>query len=99
MLAQQRCRRTTMFDRGSIAEIALAAALAMPSLAQANDESKSPDWSGQWLRNYGGNPRYDPSKPIRKQEAPLKPEYQVRFEASMRDQDVGGHGLDTAYSC
>jgi hypothetical protein len=88
-----------MFDRGSIAAIALAAALAMPSLAQANDESKYPDWSGQWLRNYGGNPRYDPSKPIRKQEAPLKPEYQVRFEASMRDQDVGGHGLDTAYSC
>jgi hypothetical protein len=39
------------------------------------------------------------TKPIRKQEAPLKPEYQARFEASMRDQDLGGMGLDMAYSC
>jgi hypothetical protein len=67
--------------------------------AQAHDESKYPDWSGQWLRNYGGLPRYDPSKPLRKQEAPLKPEYQARFEVSMADQDAGGHGLDTAYTC
>ena len=35
----------------------------------------------------------------RQQEAPLKPEYQARFEQSMKDQDVGGHGLDRAYTC
>ena len=35
-------------------------------------------------------PRYDPSKPIRAQQAPLKPEYRARHEASMRDQDAGG---------
>src|SRR5438552_15351764 len=89
-----------MLERNSIAAIALATAL-IGSLAgaQAHDESKFPDWSGQWLRNYGGNPRYDQSKPIRKQEAPLKPEYQARFEVSMKDQDAGGHGLDTGYSC
>jgi hypothetical protein len=89
-----------MFERNSIAAIALATALIAPLAgAQAHDESKFPDWSGQWLRTYGGNPRYDPSKPIRKQEAPLKPEYQARFEASMKAQDLGGHGLDTAYTC
>ena len=38
-------------------------------------------------------------KPLRKQEAPLKPEYQARFEASMKDQDRRRHGLDLAYSC
>jgi len=88
-----------MLGRGFIAGGAMVA-LAMSVVgAQAHDESKYPDWSGQWLRNYGGLPRYDPSKPLRKQEAPLKPEYQVRFEASMADQDAGGHGLDTAYTC
>src|SRR5437870_4330632 len=88
-----------MLNRGSIAAIALMTVLALPPGAQAHDESKFPDWSGQWIRNYGGNPRYDSSKPIRKQEAPLKPEYQARFEASMKAQDLGGHGLDTAYTC
>jgi hypothetical protein len=58
-----------------------------------------PDWSGQWARTYGGNRRCDQSKPIHKQEAPLKPEYQARFEASIADQDTGGHGLDRGYTC
>ena len=65
----------------------------------AQEPSKLPDWSGQWTRTYGGNPRYDPTKPIRKQEAPLTPEYQALFEASIKDQDLGGHGLDPGYSC
>jgi hypothetical protein len=47
----------------------------------------------------GDVPRYDPTKPIRKQEAPLKPEYYARFLASIKDQDEGGQGLDMAYSC
>jgi hypothetical protein len=88
-----------MLDRGLLAAIALMVMVALPPVARAHDESKFPDWSGQWLRNYGGNPRYDPSKPIRQQGAPLKPEYQARFEASMKAQDAGGHGLDTAYTC
>ncbi len=66
----------------------------------AAEEPKFPDWSGQWTRvPDGGPPRYDTSKPIRKQQAPLKPAYQARFEQSMKDQDAGGNGLDTAYSC
>jgi hypothetical protein len=68
--------------------------------APAQDKTKFPDWSGQWSRvPDGGVPRYDPSKPIRRQEALLKPEYQARHEASMRDQDAGGFGLDTNYAC
>jgi hypothetical protein len=89
-----------VLDRGLIGAFALAAALGLAcDAAPAHDESQLPDWSGQWFRTYGGNPRYDQSRPIRKQEAPLKPEYQVRFEASMKDQDAGGHGLDPGYSC
>src|SRR5437868_15425192 len=84
----------------SIAAIAFAALALTAAGAQTLDQAKYPDWSGQWSRvPDGGVPRYDPTKPIRKQEAPLKPEYQARFEASMRDQDAGGMGLDMAYSC
>jgi hypothetical protein len=89
-----------MLDRRSIGALALAACLGLACAnALANDESKFPDWSGQWYRDYRGNPRYDQTKPIRQQEAPLKPEYQARFEASMKDQEAGGPGLDLAYSC
>ncbi len=82
---------------GALALAALFWANAGP--ASALDDAKYPDWSGQWHRTYGGPPRYDQTKPLRKQEAPLKPEYQARFEASMKDQDIGGLGLDRGYSC
>ena len=89
-----------MPHRYSLGALALAACLGLAcDVALAADEGKFPDWSGQWYRNYSGNPRYDQTKPIRKQEAPLKPEYQVRYEASLKDQDEGGHGLDRGYSC
>src|SRR4030095_4237427 len=78
--------RKLMFNRRLIVTLALAASLGMSlglacDVARAHDESKYPDFSGQWFRTYGGNPRYDPTKPLRKQEAPLTPEYQARFEA------------------
>lgn len=89
-----------MLDRRVIGAVALIALLGLAcDIARAHDETKFPDWSGQWYRTYGGNPRYDPSKPIRKQEAPLKPEYQARYDASLKDQDAGGHGLDLGFSC
>src|SRR5258708_11438453 len=94
-------REHTMRNRNGIVSIAVAGLLcAMVVDAAAQEKSRYPDWSGQWSRvPDGGVPRYDPTKPIRKQEAPLKPEYQAWFEASMRDQDLGGMGLDMAYSC
>jgi hypothetical protein len=85
----------------SIASIALVAALMLPApAAWALDESKYPDWSGQWSRvPDGGPPRYDTTKPLRAQQAPMKPEYSAMHEASMADQDAGGLGLDLAYRC
>jgi hypothetical protein len=90
-----------MSKRKALASIAGAVVLIITlAPAQAADEPKFPDWSGQWTRvPDGGVPRYDPSKPIRKQEAPLKPEYYARFLESIKDQDEGGQGLDLAYTC
>jgi len=85
-----------MAFQGTIGSIAVAAALLMAvGGAQAFDESKYPDWSGQWRRvPDGGPPRYDPSKPNgRGQEAPLKEPYRLMHEASMADQLAGGQGL------
>jgi hypothetical protein len=88
-------------NRLAINAITLALALGATSVgAQTHDQSKYPDWSGQWDRvPDGGVPRYDPTKPIRQQEAPLKPEYQAMHEASLKDLDAGGFGLDTHYAC
>jgi len=68
--------------------------LSIPSTrAQLFDNSKYPNWSGQWRWVPDGDvPRYDHTKPIRRQRAPLRPEYQAMFEAS-------GFGLDTNYAC
>jgi hypothetical protein len=90
-----------MFDRRLIASIALSAALLLTlSSAQAFDESKYPDFNGQWRRTATGQPRYDPGKPAGVgQQAPLKEEYKVVHAASMEDQKNGGQGLDTAYRC
>ena len=85
-----------MAFQGTIGSIAVAAALLMAvGGAQAFDESKYPDWSGQWRRvPDGGPPRYDPSKPNgRGQDAPLKEPYRLMHEASMADQLAGGQGL------
>jgi hypothetical protein len=89
--------------RSCLAAVVVAAATigASPVQAQIFDLSKYPDWSGQWRRvPDGGPPRYDPSKKGGlAQEAPLKPEYQKMLEASLKDQQDGGQGLDTTYKC
>jgi hypothetical protein len=88
-----------MHTRSSIAAIAVMAALSVTiGAAAAFDGAKYPDLKGQWLRarapmsNPGQGP-FDPSKrggPA--QEAPLTPEYQKLFEASLADQAAGGQG-------
>ena len=84
-----------------ITPVALAAALVASSLAaSAHDESKYPDWSGQWRRPQGVGIQWDPSKPLGPpQQAPLTPEYQKIFEASLADQKAGGQGGDPTYTC
>jgi hypothetical protein len=88
-------------SRSSIASLVLLMALlAPPAPVAAADEGKYPDWSGQWTRvPDGGPPRYDPTKPLRAQQEPMKAEFRRMHEASMADQDAGGLGADTAYRC
>jgi hypothetical protein len=81
--------------------IALAAMLWLTSVgAQAFDESKYPDFAGQWRRPPGVGIQWDPTKRLgRPQQAPLTPEYQAFFEASLADQAAGGQGNDATYKC
>jgi hypothetical protein len=90
-----------MPQRSSIASLALAATLWSTSVAaQAFDESKYPDFAGQWRRPPGVGIQWDPTKRLgRAQQAPLTPEYQAMFEASLADQAAGGQGNDATYKC
>src|SRR5216684_9195637 len=79
----------------SVAAVAAATIFCLSAAdAQIFDLSKYPDWAGQWRRvPDGGPPRYDPSKKNGlAQEAPLKPEYQAKLLASLKDQEAGGQG-------
>ena len=83
-----------------IGSIALAAAMIFASTgAQAFDETKYPDWSGQWRRPPGVGNQWDTSKPPRQGQAPLTPEYQAIYEANLADQAAGGQGTDPTYTC
>jgi hypothetical protein len=85
--------------RNSIGAVVLAAVFVTAIAdARAQDETKYPDWSGQWLR--AGGIQWDPAKPLGLgQQAPLTPEYQAIFEASLADQAAGGAGNDARYAC
>ena len=87
--------------RGAIRMTAVVAALGLGIVgAAAFDESKYPDWAGQWKRPRGLATQWDQDKPAGLgQQAPLTPEYQSRLEASIADQANGGQGLDTRYKC
>jgi len=86
--------------RSTIGSIALAAALiAAASSAQAFDETKYPDWSGQWRRPPGVGNQWDTSRPPRQGRPPLTPEYQAIYEANLKDQAAGGQGTDPTYTC
>jgi len=89
-----------MIHRRSIGFIALTLAICLTVAgAQAFDETKYPEWKGQWgrlqtLRDKASpNPSFDPNKfQGLAQEAPLTPEYQAILEASLKDQANGGQG-------
>jgi hypothetical protein len=87
--------------RSLIGALALAALLEDAAAAQNFDQSKYPDWKGQWLRTGPGrgNP-WDPSKGMGlKEGAPLTGEYQAILEASLKNQENGGQGDDPTYLC
>jgi hypothetical protein len=89
-----------MLYRSSLGSVVLAAALCM-AIADvwAHDESKYPDWTGQWRRPAGVGNQWDTSRPPRKGQAPLTPEYQAIYEANLEDQAAGGQGNDPTYTC
>src|SRR5262249_55874813 len=89
------------FNKRLIGAVVFLALLALPvPEAAAHDESKYPDWSGQWRRPRGLATQWDQDKPAGLgQEAPLKPEYLEKLKWSIADQAAGGQGLDTRYTC
>ena len=84
-----------------IGSLALGAVLIVATAtAYAHNESKYPDWSGQWNRPEGVGVQWDPSKRLgRDEQAPLTAEYQRIFEAGLADQAAGGQGNDPTYTC
>ncbi len=90
-----------MLYRSLIGSIALVVVLGMAAAdAQAFDETKYPEWRGQWRRPPGVGVQWDPSKPIgRAEQAPLTAEYQAIFEAGLADQRQGGQGNDPTFTC
>jgi hypothetical protein len=87
--------------KGVMSAMMGAAALVIANaVAFAHDESKYPDWSGQWQRPQGLGIQWDPSKKLgRDEQAPLTPEYQKVFESGLADQAAGGQGNDPTYTC
>jgi hypothetical protein len=87
---------------GSVGAFTLTAALAL-SIAGAwgFNETKYPNWKGQWMRL--GDPQnasWDPTKPPGAgQQAPLTPEYQAIFAASVKNEAEGGPGVDPTARC
>jgi len=74
---------------------------------QAFDDSKYPDWKGQWIGGWTrrapgvtGQPSYDQTKSDGLgQQAPLTPEYQAILEASLKAQSDGQPGNDPQVGC
>jgi hypothetical protein len=90
-----------MCNSGSLVVMALTATLGALTGAQAFDESRYPNWKGQWVQ-LGGNQElsWDPTKPPGAgQEAPLTAEYQAIFAANVKRAAEGGSGVDPTARC
>ncbi|HLQ92205.1 MAG TPA: hypothetical protein VK148_19460 [Xanthobacteraceae bacterium] len=90
-----------MIYRRQIAIAAMMAAMMLPAASlNAQDTGKYPDFSGQWKRPPGAGIQWDQTKrPGLTQQAPLIPEYQKIFEASIADQALGGQGENIRVNC
>src|SRR5215831_20807941 len=86
-----------MLYRNLIGAGIFAILLTTSMVAQAFDDAKYPDLSGQWVAvrfpGVRGQPAFDPTKPWGLgQQAPLTPEYQKILEQSVADQAKGTQG-------
>jgi hypothetical protein len=91
----------TTLARTWIGALTLVAGFCLSTLtAQAWDDTKYPNFGGQWKRPPGIGNQFDQTKRQgRAQEVPLTPEYQAIFEANLKDIAEGGQGTDPTYSC
>jgi len=95
-----------LLRRNWIGALAVAAAFAMACApAHAFDESKYPDFAGQWKKpRINGNVavinQWDITKPVgRGQQAPLTPEYQAIFEAAVASRKEGSLAYNATSGC
>jgi hypothetical protein len=85
-----------------ISSLALIVALcASLTGARALDETKYPDWKGQWVGADGAErAAWDPAKSWGlAQEPPLKPEFQVAFETNLKQLAAGVKSTDPTTRC
>jgi hypothetical protein len=86
--------------RSGLVQAILLVTLGVAPLGAA--DMKYPDFESQWRNptaGRGGNP-WDTTKRMGlAQGAPLTPEYQARFEASLKEQARGGQGNSRGASC
>jgi hypothetical protein len=104
-------KEAIMLHKNALAALALTLLSLMTGSAAAFDDSKYPDWNGQWRRynNPGllsgvGGVRYDTSNPPALdlslgQKPPLTPEYQSIYDENLEDMAKGGQGIDPTASC
>src|ERR1043166_5726038 len=77
---------TSMLQRRLVGAIAVVAALCVPlCAADAFDDSKYPNFKGQWIRDVKVGAPIWPAK-----EAPLTPEYRAIYEENLKNQAEGG---------
>ena len=88
-----------MFQR-SLSSLALAGALCLAvSGAQAFDESKYPNWKGQWVR-IGGGGQWDTTKPpVRGQQPPITEQYRAIWEKNIAEGIAGGQYYNPQVRC
>ena len=94
-----------MNARHLIGATALAAALLTVIGSAVAEDSKYPDFNGQWRRatrvqSERIGAAFDPSKPFgREERPPLTAEYQAIYDANLVDMEQGGQGIDPTYTC
>jgi hypothetical protein len=86
--------------RSLIGAFALVATLGLAvSQARAFDESKYPNWKGQWVR-IGAGGLYDPDKPPgRGQQPPITEEYRAIWEKNIAEARAGGQYYNPQVRC
>src|SRR5690349_8132117 len=85
--ASDQCTEASMLRGRLVGAIAVFAALCIPlCAAYAFDDSKYPNFKGQWARVGVGATRWPA------EEAPLTPEYQAIYKENLKDQEEGGIG-------